>query len=169
MRVHLNIWHKLSVSNLTLKQNELTLLCLEDCKNAADFRKKLHLIAKGTHSDISRIANEAMGKFHISSELHEQVVLPSAKKDTSQSKSVFAQIEREIEKDPKKLEVFLKILKDIGPPVDDYAKKIGKLVIYIIVLLYQFLSEETLSKMAAQNTAKKRKSAIVTCSIFSYP
>ena len=106
----------------------MTLLCLEDCKNSADFRGKLHSIAKGTHSDISRIANEAMSKFHISSELHEQVVIPSAKKDTSQSKSVFAQIEKVIESDPEQLEVFLKILEDIGPPVDNYAKQISKLM-----------------------------------------
>ena len=106
----------------------MTLLCLESCKNAADFKKKNDSIVKGTHSDISRIATEAMSKFHISSTLHEQVVLPSAKKETSQTTNVFGKIEEVIKSDPKQLKVFLKILEDIGPPVASYAKKISKLV-----------------------------------------
>ena len=106
----------------------MTLLCLASCKNADDFKGKLHLIVQGTHSDIGRIATKAMSEFHISSTLHERVVLPSAKKDTSQTTNVFAEIQTTIEKDPKKLEVFLKILEDIGPPVDNYAKQISKLM-----------------------------------------
>ena len=81
-------------------------------------------IAKAIQGTMNPIAASAFSQDLISAEQHHEITDPSAKHSVHCTRAVLDAVRATIAANPSKMETFIGILIDMGPPISDFAFKL---------------------------------------------